>query len=388
MFRLFILGVAFAIEIIFLKPSILFAQASVSLSTTPGLYWDASSPPPAATSQPSDWLTDVNPLFVTPSQIASSTITIDPTGFPPAPNYSGKLDLSLSCCGIVGAPGSVSPGVNADFGVVGSLGSVLSTEKALGLGGSSRIAIQPKFVDVAGSPVQKNFVLTANSAALFNTSWTVQLRAQDTSQGVDKSINILFTILPDWPPDGPAPTCTPGLYVLPWSQMNVYSWKLKDLSRTTWPIALGLKTDPATPTSTTAGLIVTLHKPSVSLPPNMALVTFKHNTGWHVGIRNDNSKNCTTSGTTRVVEAGETTGPFLISTADTTTLVFSRPVCRAFFVWCWGKVGLDDFFEFSEGPFWILFGGHQVDIETVGDWGHGIQGGGVASSLPSDPPPP
>jgi hypothetical protein len=58
--------------------------------------------------------------------------------------------------------------------------------------------------------------------------------------------------------------------------------------------------------------------------------------------------------------------------ASTTTLVFSKSTCRA--LWnafdCWGQsaLGLDDVVAFSEGPFWTLFGGRKVAIETVGDW--------------------
>jgi hypothetical protein len=52
------------------------------------------------------------------------------------------------------------------------------------------------------------------------------------------------------------------------------------------------------------------------------------------------------------------------------------------FFWICLKVGLNDTIEFSEGPFWTLFGGHQVDIETVGDWGADSGSGGVGAIIP------
>ena len=30
---------------------------------------------------------------------------------------------------------------------------------------------------------------------------------------------------------------------------------------------------------------------------------------------------------------------------------------------------MDDIVALSEGPFWLLFGNHQVDLTAVGDWG-------------------
>jgi hypothetical protein len=89
-------------------------------------------------------------------------------------------------------------------------------------------------------------------------------------------------------------------------------------------------------------------------------------------MRTANSASCGSPGQQVTVSEGQTRS-FSISGTSTTTLVFSKSTCRA---WvdafdCWGRsaLGLDDIVAFSEGPFWTLFGGRKVEIETVGNWG-------------------
>jgi hypothetical protein len=327
--------------------SVVFGQTNISVSS-PGPSWDAGLPPPAGTVVP-DWLTDVDPLLVVQSKTTLSFITIDPRGFPPVPDYNGKLNLSISCCGILDAPGQAAP-VRARLGT-----------------DPNRIDLFP-FVNIAGMPAQVRFTLTAGSAGFGN--FTARIRAHDETQHIDKSRDVLFTLLPPWPGDGPDPICTKNLKVLKLSQItpDPYTAKMGIASKLT-SLGFGLLVGSNdTQIERPRGLNLTVHKPPSPLPPTSALVTFKHNKGWHTGIRNDNSANCTTSGKTMVVEPGTTVGPFLISVSDTSTLVFSKPVCRFTFFWCW-SVGLEDVMQFSEGPFWTFFGGRQVDIETVGDWG-------------------
>jgi hypothetical protein len=334
---------SFAIAI-FTPLSSAFGEPPGISFSTPGVSWDAGSPPAIGTVKP-DWLTDVNPLLVITSKSTGSTITVDPRGFPPVPTYIGRLNLSISCCGILDAPGQVLPGIAPVFGNR----PIHLTRPNTG-----------DFVDVNGSPVQIPFTLTA-AALTAPGNFTARIRAQDATQGIDRSRDVLFSILPPWPGDGPIPTCTKSLTVIKLSGItpDPYSIKLTHLSDTSFPIAIRF--------SDSRGLQLTVHAPPSPLPPNTALVTFKHDKGWHVGIRNENSINCATSGKTLVVEEGQTVGPFSISTANTSTLVFSKPVCRFTLFWCW-SVGLEDVAEFSEGPFWALFGGRQVDIITVGDW--------------------
>src|SRR5262249_38832354 len=231
----------------------------------------------------------------------------------------------------------------------------------VGKTGISLIGLNSNDVAVTGSPVERTITLLPNSAPLPG-DWVVRTRVQDPAQNIDKATDVLFKVLPAWPDDGPPPGCTPNLEIFPLSQFKPYDYKVAHLSETSQSYAL-------TSSIPTRGLQITIGKSTMPLAPNMAFVTFKHNKAWRTGIRNDNSNNCAASGTTRVVEAGQSVS-FFISTADTTTLVFSKPVCRVpFFLGICFGVGLDDTIELSEGAFWAWFGGHQVDIETVGDWG-------------------
>jgi hypothetical protein len=346
---------ALCCELFLVATSPVLAEPSISLSATPGANWDSSLPPDPASLLPRDWLTDANPLLIWPNHSEALTVKISPTVVPLTPNYSGTLNLTTACCGILGWPGEINPGVNA---VVGA---------------GIPIFLHPHDVQVTGSPVERKITLSTRSVSLPG-DWVLRVRAQDPSQNIDKATDVLFTVLPARPDDGIPPKCTPNLEIVTMSQFKVYDLKVADPSTTVWPFAITSKVG-------SRGLQVTFHKPSTPLPPNTALVTFKHNIGWRTGIRNDNSNNCAASGTTKVVEAGQSVS-FMISTADTTTLVLSRPVCREMFFWICLKVGLNDTIEFSEGPFWTLFGGHQVDIETVGDWGADQGSRGVGAIIP------
>lgn len=92
----------------------------------------------------------------------------------------------------------------------------------------------------------------------------------------------------------------------------------------------------------------------------------------HRGIarrnRSSDSRNCAVPGRQWEAHVGNAPTTLSISTADTTTLVFSRSVCKSFFIFCWGGAVLEEVFTFSEGAFWTLFGGRAVDIRTVGKW--------------------
>jgi hypothetical protein len=127
---------------------------------------------------------------------------------------------------------------------------------------------------------------------------------------------------------------------------------------------------------TRVGLKLTIRNAGSNPPlsPNQATVTLINSQGWPVGIRNSNSNDCATVARTLTADASGTPAGLGISTADTTTLVFSKSTCRFSFLWCW-SVGLDDVVQLSEETFWILFGGRQIDIETVGDWGNELNWG-------------
>jgi hypothetical protein len=324
-----------------LSSAALGGQPWLDIGVNQGQSWAASANPPVAGV---DWLTDRSPLLVFPSTAAIATFDIF-LGEVPIPDdgvfrnlYHGNVDISVACCGLLNVAGTVAPGVVAGFG----------------------LKADPNIsVNVQGVGVRTTLALSASPTAVLG-DFTFQLRAQAATIGFDRSLSVLFKVMKPWPSDGAPPPCKPTLQIIKLSPLNAYAVKAS-----TNGTSISFR---AVSTDRLRALAITVHKPSVPLAPNMAFVTFKHGFGWHTGIRNDNGNNCAMSGTTRVVEEGQTTS-FFISTADTTTLVFSKPACRSYFFWVCLDVGLDDTIEFSEGPFWALFGGHQVDIETTGDWG-------------------
>jgi hypothetical protein len=187
------------------------------------------------------------------------------------------------------------------------------------------------------------------------------------------SQEVFISVLPAaWPADGPAPTCVPAVEVLSLASINPspFTWKSRNLDKTGYDLSARF----GQALLVEGGLFFKVVDPGGTppVPRNVATVTFKNTRGRPVGIRAVDSRSCGSPGTQFTVAAGATaTVP--ISSARTTTLVFSKSTCRAWIDWldCWGGSGLrlDDIVTLSEGPFWTLFGGRTVNIETVGDWG-------------------
>jgi hypothetical protein len=353
-----------------LVPTAATAQQNVTLSASNGSL--------AST----DWLVHPNPLLVVPGQPGSSVIAIDPTyrDFSDIPRlYTGRLSLSVSCCRIRGAEGWVGPGINIGIGPLEPRFLALGREPPAGLGtalGRNGLTLSSSSVDVAGQPTMVRLDATAGPVSdLVPGNFLVLIRADDPLQQVRSFLSLLINVLPPWPPDGPAPSCIPGLQVLPLSSLpgpssglaNVYAWKARNPAKTSFRFAAA---DPVRP----IGLQVTVRDEGLSPPlaPDRAIIRFTNAEGWRVGIRSSDSRNCAAPGPLLLAEAGGAPATFTISTADTTTLVFSRSVCRAFFIFCWGQLGHEDVLQFSEGAFWTLFGGRAVDIQTVGRWDRAI----------------
>ena len=326
----------------------------------------------------SDWLVHPNPLIVAPGQPASAIITIDPTGFPPVPNYTGRIMLSAICCEIPGNPTAprVNPGL--DVSVVRQTIPLVSPDSRLvpdllrqPFPSLDRLA--PAFidVDVAGQPTQVRLNLTPQPVVGFGNVF-VRVTAEDPIRGINQSIRLLVNVLPTWPPDGPAPACVPGLQVIPLSSLSgpqpgVYSWKASNPTRTSFAVGIA-------DSAQQIGLEFNIRdeRATPPLPPTRAVVRFTNTRGQPVGIRRSDSRNCAVPGPQLWAHVGNPPITFTINTSDTTTLVFSRTVCRAFFIFCWGRHGSDDVLQFSEGAFWTLFGGRAVDISTVGKWDKAI----------------
>lgn len=330
-----------------------------------------------------DWLVHPNPLFVAPGQPGSSVITIDPR-YRDINNierqYTGRLSLDAICCGIPGGSGLfslVGPGIDV------SVGQLAPTHLDLGGGtpawlrerlGGNRLTLSSSssFVDITGQPTTVNLNASAGPVSgLVPGRFLVFFRAADPGQGVNKVLDLMISVLPPWPPDGPAPACTPGLEVLPLSSLpgpntafsNVYSLKASNPAKTSYTFA-------ANSLSAHIGFEFTIRDEGSTPPlsPDQAVIRFTNTEGQPVGIRSSDSRNCAVPGQQWWAHVGDPPTTFTISTADTTTLVFSRTVCRHFFIFCWGRHGSEDVLQFSEGAFWTLFGGRAVDIATVGNW--------------------
>jgi hypothetical protein len=344
-------------------------QQKVSLSASRGTHTST------------DWLVHSNSFFVAPGQPGSSVITIDPRYRDASLNeqqYTGRLSLSASCCLIPYARGWVGPGVTVSVGPQPPTFLDLGRETPAWLRerlGTNRLTLSSSFVDIAGQPTSVTLNATAGPLSdLVPGNFLVEIGVEDTTQDIESSISVMINVLPPWPPDGPAPACTPSLEVLPLSSLpgpdsrfaNVYAWKAGNPTSTSF--TFGAKEQQERRGA--AGLEVTVRDEGLSppLPTTMAVVRFTNTEGSPVGIRSSDSRNCAVPGRQWEAHVGNAPTTFTMTTADTTTLVFSRSVCRGSFIFCWGGTDLEDVFAFSEGAFWTLFGGRAVDIESRGKW--------------------
>lgn len=349
------------------------AQQTVSLSAAHGSL--------TAT----DWLIHPNPLFVAPGQPGSSIITIDPAyrDFSNIPRqYTGRLSLSVTCCRIPGGEGWVGPGIDVGVGPQAPIVLDLGRAPSAGLRdrpGGNGLTLSASFVDVPGQPTTVRLDATAGPVSdLVPGNFLVLMRADDPAQGVRSFLSLLIGVLPPWPADGPAPACAPDLEVLTLSSLpgsssgfaNVYAWKAANPTRTSFTFGAKEQRDH----KAAAAIEVTIRDEGANppLPPTMAVVRFTNTEGSPVGIRSSDSRNCAVPGQQWDAHVGNPPTTFTISTADATTLVFSRTVCKNFFIFCWGRHVREDVFAFSEGAFWTLFGGRAIDITTVGKWDEAI----------------
>ena len=281
----------------------------------------------------------------------------------------------MTCCGIPGAPGLANPGIDLRIGQ--SVPQAFNWSRALpnwlvdrlALTGAT-IALNSVSVDVRGVRQQADLSVTARPGAIVG-NWIIWVGAEDTNGRVMSSIPLTVNVLPPWPAAGPSPRCASTLNILDLSAIEPmpYVAKTRMPSLTSFPIAAKVP-------RAQVGLQFTIRSAGVNPPlaPNQAGVKLINSQGRAVGIRNSNSNDCAIVNSTLMAEAGGVPAALGISTADTTTLVFSKSTCRFWFIGCWSW-GLDDVVQLSEGALWTLFGGREVEIETVGDWSNELQWG-------------
>jgi hypothetical protein len=329
-----------------------------------------------------DWLTGANPLFVSPSQMKFAGLEIrnDPFNLPA---FTGQVQVQATCCKDMVTKAPVTPaGVTVQITptrcFVPNLLETLPPREIrrdfpLGTPNLERLppcpATSGATVSISGTTSGSAFMRLSATTGATAGGYIATISATSPQGQVTK--DLFFTVLPAaWPGDGS--TCPAGLasnISLASLSPTPFVWKTTHAASTSYQVGVGfIGSRPGT------GMEFKIVDPGGTgpLPRNVAIITFKNTKGWPVGLRTTNSAMCNTTGQQVTVAEGETKS-ISISTTSTTTLVFSKSSCRALInmanCWWGSALGLDDMAAFSTGPFWTLFGGRKVAIETVGDWG-------------------
>ena len=288
-----------------------------------------------------DALVDPNPMFLFPGQTTSTTVQVTSISA-----FQGPVDLATTgCCEDLLTRAFIANAVTTSFA-------------------PTPVAVPPN--GTVNSTLSVTAPMTAAPEKL-----VVPLFASNTQLGVGTAAGLVVEILPPIPPDlGTASACVGGTVVgsiggtspgtgpevLPLSAVTrtLYSVKAGAPSRTSFMIG-------ARDTRSLAGWTITIAKSTVPLRSDQAVVILTNTTSWDKGMTTVNSANCVAAGQFTRLSTGQT-GSFLISKADTSTILLNRAYCRSHFIWCWDSGGWDQFAIFDEAAFWNLFGGRQVTI--------------------------
>jgi hypothetical protein len=305
-----------------------------------------------------DPLVGADPIFLFPSEFQYSEIVVKNASAPP---FTGPVHLQVECCKDFISRTAVTPN---------GLQVMIQPRRCPLPAPTCRIYRDDNVnVNVGPTLEGRAFVRATTSGTAAPGGYIATVSA--VSALGTSSKEIFVHVLPAiWPADGPAPACSPVVSVISLASLTPtpYVWKRTHLASTSYVVAIGL---PAPHSGGGLQFNIVFPGGTGPIPRNTAVVTFKNTKGWPVGIRTTNSRNCGVPGQQVVVAQGDTKS-ISFSATSTTTLVFSKSTCRAWNLFdCWGHsaLGLDDIAAFSEGPFWALFGGRKVQIETVGDWG-------------------
>ena len=308
-----------------------------------------------------DWLTGSNSWVVVASQSQYSNVTVMDNPFN-LPFFSGPVHVQVECCKDQSTNAPVTP---SDLSVFLAWDQ-LCVRTVVGTKICSWMD-DPGGADFEVSPsTSASAKLHVRTLATPTTGRYIATLRADWAQGTSTS-DVYVNVFPRWPADGPPPACVPGLEVIALGSLDPITWKQSHRTQTTYTVGVGLR-------SIAAGLDFTVRDFGNTAPvtPTTSVVKFTNTLGRPVFIRRSNSGSCGSSTASITVSQGQTV-TLSLGALNTTTLIFSKSTCRAVpdIFDCWGGAGLgiDDVAEFSEGPFWSLFGGHEVDISTVGNWG-------------------
>ena len=355
----------FAFTIVSLLANSRTSKAVILVSSDVGNSWD--------------WLIGANPLVVAPLQTKFAALQVMNDPFNPP--FTGQVQVQATCCkDMVSKAPVTAAGVTVQLTPFRCLALDLTRpvpprDRDIrfrpGFPGGERLPDCPgtsgATFNISGTTPGTAFLRVTASSAAMPGFYMATVTATSTQGQVAQ--DIYFTVLPAaWPADGATCASPVGAIALASIAPTPFVWKASHAASTSYTVAAKF-----TSPNGMAGMQLDVVNPGGTgpLPKSVAIITFKNTKGWPVGMRTTNSATCNTTGQQVTVHAGETKS-ISISMASTTTLVFSKSTCRA--LWnafdCWGQsaLGLDDVVAFSEGPFWTLFGGRKVAIETVGDW--------------------
>ena len=339
-----------------------------------------------------DPLVGAFPLFAAPGETRFSEVTIANNPFN-QPQVTARVRIGVRCCTDSVTGNSVAPpGISLRVTPFMCRDVVLASGEPTGPvdppqlpPGPPQVALPlcPSLADpsidltpTSGGSVFLRLVADGSAAPTVPGGLTATVVASWTQRGrtVEVTLPVRLSIVPRvWPADGTPTPCAPGLTVVPLGAIRPNPYDIKRANLALTSLTIGAAFDAASPAAGGGLNFVVGPSPTPNLiAPGTTTVTFTNSRGWPVGIRAVNSRNCSAQGSPVVVPAGQTR-TLRFSTSNTTTLVFSKSTCRA---WinafdCWGQsaLGMDDIVALSEGPFWLLFGNHQVDLTSVGDWG-------------------
>ena len=280
--------------------------------------------PPAAGSS-----TPQAPLFVLPGTSQTTTVSVESFA-----GFAGNVTLLQTCC--TGYP-TGPPTTPA-----------LPTGVTVNLSGGGPTFVGPN------APATSTMTIAANSSPAGGRFHTA-LSAGNPTLNVSRQAGIVFEIVAPLA-DGTTVPC-PGFYqrggtpeVLPLSAvlLSVFNAKLTSPGRVTFVIAAASSTDRKTGWEFTIDWPTGINPP---LAPTEMLLFMNNTTTGGKGILSIDGRTCGPAGTGGFVLSPGQSRTVRLSSATTTTLVFSRPT--------------QDLAVFAQENFWTMFGGRRLSVRWI-----------------------
>ena len=295
-----------------------------------------------------DALVDPNPLFLFAGSTVSTTLRVTSLN-----EFAGPATFALA-----------APGCCEDYVSRAWLPAAVAT------------AFAPQTVQVpAGTFVESALTITAPASAPPRRV-LISVGAGNQQLGVGDMLGVVAEILRPIPPDrGALPPCVskfvldqggflgtgtttilPEVLPVSTTSAGLYALKAGSPSRTSYALGVGTALR-----GFAFGALMTVAKAISPLRSNQAVVVFTNTSGLDKEIRTVNSANCGAAPQTIIVAPNQS-ATFMISTADTTTLLLREKYCTTWFFGCW-QYDFRPRAIFDDAAFWSLFGGRQVTLD-------------------------